>query len=161
METILVGYDGSEAAKHALTRAAEIAEALHARVVVLAVARPESIPAAQPLLEGLGPSLAPAGPTGLPVPVEPTPRPPETEPEDPTQRMLEQARAALPIRGVEVDYVSALGDPAEAILEAADEQNADLIVVGSRVHGFLERLLGGAVDEKVAREAHRDVLLVH
>ncbi len=43
----------------------------------------------------------------------------------------------------------------------ADQRDADLIVVGSRERGFLERLLGRSVDEAVARRAERDVLLVH
>jgi nucleotide-binding universal stress UspA family protein len=42
----------------------------------------------------------------------------------------------------------------------ADQRDADLIVVGSRERGFLERLLGRSVDEAVARRAERDVLLV-
>jgi nucleotide-binding universal stress UspA family protein len=159
MRTIVVGYDGSEAADRALTRTAEIAEALHARVVVLAVAQSASIPVAEPFLESAGPSLMPAGPIPLPVPVEPPP--PPAEPEDPTVRMLERARAILLPRDIEVEYVSRVGDPAESLLEGADEHDADLIVVGSREHGFLERLLGGGIDEKVARQAHRDVLLVH
>ena len=43
----------------------------------------------------------------------------------------------------------------------AEQRDADLIVVGSREHGFLDRLLGRSVDESVARRSERDVLLVH
>jgi nucleotide-binding universal stress UspA family protein len=76
-------------------------------------------------------------------------------------RMLERARGALSARGIDADYVSAVGDPAEVLLQAADERDADLVVVGSRERGFLERLLGDGVDEKLARTTRRDVLLVH
>jgi nucleotide-binding universal stress UspA family protein len=41
------------------------------------------------------------------------------------------------------------------------EREADLIVVGSREHSFLDRLLGRHVDEAVAAHAGCDVLLVH
>jgi nucleotide-binding universal stress UspA family protein len=54
-----------------------------------------------------------------------------------------------------------VGDPVERLLEVAHQRDADLIVVGSRERGFLERLLGHGVDEAVARRADRDVLLVH
>jgi nucleotide-binding universal stress UspA family protein len=54
-----------------------------------------------------------------------------------------------------------LGEPVEPLLEVADQRDADLIVVGSRQHGFLDRLLGRPVDEAVARRSERDVLLVH
>jgi len=54
-----------------------------------------------------------------------------------------------------------LADVAERLLALAREREADLIVVGSREHGFLDRLLGRHVDEAVAAHAGRDVLLVH
>jgi nucleotide-binding universal stress UspA family protein len=68
---------------------------------------------------------------------------------------------SLSRRTVESEYVVELGDPAERLLEVADQRNADLIVVGSRERGFLERLLARPVDEAVARRSERDVLLVH
>jgi nucleotide-binding universal stress UspA family protein len=58
----------------------------------------------------------------------------------------------------EVEVV--FGEVVEAILRAADEQNADLIVVGSNDKGFLQRLLGGSVSEELARKAPRPVLIV-
>jgi nucleotide-binding universal stress UspA family protein len=87
------------------------------------------------------------------------PAPPE--PEELARRQLERARMSLASRKVETEYVVELGDPAERLLEVADQRDADLIVVGSREHGFLERLLGRPVNEAVARRSERDVLLVH
>jgi nucleotide-binding universal stress UspA family protein len=68
---------------------------------------------------------------------------------------------SLASRNIDVEFVVELGDPAERLLEVADQRDADLIVVGSREHGFLERLLGRSVDEAVARRSERDVLLAH
>jgi nucleotide-binding universal stress UspA family protein len=64
-------------------------------------------------------------------------------------------------RKVETEYVVELGDPAERLLEVAEQRDADLVVVGSREHGFLDRLLARPVGEAVARRSERDVLLVH
>ena len=68
---------------------------------------------------------------------------------------------SLSSRKVETEYLVELDDPAERLLEVAEQRDADLIVVGSRERGFLERLLGRSVDEAVVRRAERDVLLVH
>jgi nucleotide-binding universal stress UspA family protein len=150
MKTIVVGYDGTEAAERALRRAAEVAEAFSARLVVVSVSA-----AYAPAVEVVSP-----GAPGGTVPV-PGPAPAAPEPEQLARQQLDQARASLASRKVETEYVVELGDPAERLLEVADERDADLIVVGSREHGLLERLLGRPVDEAVARRAERDVLLVH
>jgi nucleotide-binding universal stress UspA family protein len=81
--------------------------------------------------------------------------------EEVAQRQLEQARMALANREIEAEFLAEEGDMAERLLELAERRDAILIVVGSREHGFLERLLSRPVDEAVARRAHRDVLLVH
>jgi nucleotide-binding universal stress UspA family protein len=157
MKTIVVGYDESEPAERALQRAAEIAEALSARLVVVSVSEspvePELAPAA------VGPIPAAAGGPLVPVPPAEPARVGPT-PEELAQRQLERARMSLASRQVETEYVVELGDPAERLLDVADQRDADLIAVGSREHGFLERLLGHPVDEAVAKHCERDVLLV-
>ena len=52
-------------------------------------------------------------------------------------------------------------DPASAILDTADDVEADLVVVGSRGLGRATRFLRGSVSSKVASHAKRSVLVVH
>jgi nucleotide-binding universal stress UspA family protein len=158
MQTIVVGYDGSDSAERALRRAAELAEAFSGRLVAVSVSEPALAPALEPTAELVPPPGAgTVGLGGVPLP-EPAPGP---DPEELARAQLERARKALASRKVETEYVVELGDPAERLLAVADERDADVIVVGSREHGFLDRLLGRPVDEAVTRRSERDVLLVH
>jgi nucleotide-binding universal stress UspA family protein len=156
MKTIVVGYDESALAERALQRAADIGEALGARLVVVSVTQSPYEPALVPAVETI-PALA--GPLTPVPPLEPESRP-RLEPAEIAQHQLERARMALTARELETEYVVEFGDPAERLLEVAEQHDADLIAVGSREHGFLERLLGHSVDEEVAKHCGRDVLLV-
>jgi nucleotide-binding universal stress UspA family protein len=51
------------------------------------------------------------------------------------------------------------GDPAESIIQTAESEKADLIVMGRRGRGKLQGLLMGSVSERVARHAQVPVLL--
>ena len=136
MKTIVLGYDESPEAGRAVRRTAEIAKLLDARVVVTSVA----------------PILAPAGRGIGPY-----------DPADPPERHRElacDAAALLTEHGIEAEALVAVGDPADAIVKAADEHGADLIVVGMTHHPHLARLLGSVSDD-VAHHAQCDVMLVH
>jgi nucleotide-binding universal stress UspA family protein len=70
-----------------------------------------------------------------------------------------EARAARQApRGSHVEVLH--GDPVEAILLAAADEDADLVVVGSNHRGFLERIISGSVSEDLVRKAQRPVLVV-
>ena len=139
MKTIVVGYDETEGAKRALARAAELATVFGAKVVVTSVAQALVGAAAA---RGVGP-------------VDPV-DPPELHREE-----LRHAAAFLSERGLHAEYDVALGDPATKILELAESRDADLIVVGTREAGLLERLIEPSVSGEVQRKAHCDVLVVH
>jgi nucleotide-binding universal stress UspA family protein len=147
MKTIVVGYDDSKPARRALERAAELAGAFGARLVVTSVA--ETMPALS----------APVGPTPELMPLPPVGPPLDTS--ELHRRELDAARRFLEGRSVEADFVLCRGPADEAIVELAEQRGADLIVVGTREPGFLERLLGGSVSEGVAHSARCDVLVVH
>ncbi len=75
---------------------------------------------------------------------------------------LENAAGILEGKGVRVKrlfYISSK-DPAEEILEVANEEQADLILMGSRGHGWLRSKLLGSVSESVVRRSNIPVLLV-
>lgn len=70
----------------------------------------------------------------------------------------EAVAAAQAPSGADIEVV--FGEAVEAIELAAEEQNADLIVVGSNDKGFLDRLFGGSVSQRLARDSSRPVLVV-
>jgi nucleotide-binding universal stress UspA family protein len=147
MRTIVVGYDDSEAAHRALQRAADLATAFSSRLVVTSVAEPV-VEFVSPL--GEAPTLG-----RLPAPGA------RVDTSEIHRGDLEHARALLNEREVEATFVLGHGFAADAIVNIAEQEGADLIVVGTREPGFLDRLLGGSVSEGVARSARCDVLIVH
>jgi nucleotide-binding universal stress UspA family protein len=147
MKTIVVGFDGSDPAKRALTRAADLAEKLGSKLVVMTVAEPVAM-AEESYVPGDAIGLA--APAIIPVPDQAE-----------ASRELREARTLLEGRTFTIEYQATVGDAAEGIVEVAERQDADLIVVGTREPGFLDRILSGDVGEAVSRRAHRDVLIVH
>jgi nucleotide-binding universal stress UspA family protein len=63
---------------------------------------------------------------------------------------------------MEIDYEGAVveGDPAHAILEFAEQNKIDMIVMGTLGKGGLERFLLGSVTDKVIRHSKIPVLVV-
>src|SRR5204862_8218296 len=103
--------------------AADIAQDLSARRVVVSVgglatvAAPVSAAELPPAVAG---PVAPGRTVPLPKPVS------AQEPEELARRQLEPARISLASRKVETEYLVELGDPAERLLEVADQWDADL-----------------------------------
>lgn len=150
MKTIVVGYDGTEPAEHALARAVELAQAFGSNVVVADVFTPQP---AEPAAGAFG--LVPYGlgtTAALDAPV------PD---EELWQRHRERVESFLDGKGVAHEFAGVIGQPAIEIVDVAESRQADLIVVGTREPGFLDRLFGGSVSQGVARHAHCDVLVVH
>lgn len=130
---IVVGYDGSDPAKRALERAADLAGSAD-RIVVVAAAEPHVR-------------------TGIEAGAH-------LDPSEVHQRRgdLEEAQRFLSDRGIDAEAVEGQGDPGAVIVEAA--KDADLIVVGSRGLNPVQRILLGSVSSKVVHRAACDVLVV-
>ena len=63
-------------------------------------------------------------------------------------------------REIKIDTLLVEGIPAEALLKAAEEQEADLIIITVQRKGLVERALIGTTAERVIREAHVPVLSI-
>jgi nucleotide-binding universal stress UspA family protein len=74
--------------------------------------------------------------------------------------VLARGRRLLEESGVKVETHSRAGDAAEAIIDVAQEVDADLIVVGARGLTGLQRFLLGSVSAKVSHYADRTVMVV-
>ncbi len=137
MNTILLAYDDTDPSKRALERAAQLTKAFGAKLIVTSVS---------PFMASIGRSAGPIDPTD----------PPEKHAEE-----LAHARTYLEGEGIEAAYAPALGDVADTIATVARENNADLIVVGTRELNALQRLLGQSVSASVTHKAECDVMIVH
>jgi len=131
-QRIVVGYDGSESARQALERVVDVAG--DGASVVL-------VTAAESLYS------------------EPWSR--QVDPHEVVRRdgTLSSGREFLAERGIAATTVPAIGDPAEAILAAAREAKADLIVVGRRGQSLVARLALGSVSTKVVQQSEQAVLV--
>ena len=136
MKKILVGNDDTESAQRALRRAIDYARAFDATLVVASVA---------PLLVNASRGAGAIDPVS------------DTEEHE---RQLDVARRIV-ADAVPTEYMPAVGDPVETLVALAEEQQADLLVVGTREPSLVARLFGQSVSAGVAAHSHRDTLIVH
>lgn len=73
---------------------------------------------------------------------------------------LQSARAALDAASLPYQYHISVGTPADAIVQYANEQGVDEIVMGRQGQGGLQALLLGSVVNKVLHLARCPVLLI-
>jgi nucleotide-binding universal stress UspA family protein len=76
------------------------------------------------------------------------------------EQLTRQAREGVSASGLSVETAVREGDPRTAIIDAADEWQADLIVVGSHGRTGLTRLVMGSVAQAVVAHAHCSVEVV-
>jgi nucleotide-binding universal stress UspA family protein len=142
--SILVGTDGSETAHTALVRAVEMAAALGARLGIVSAFEPVSDPRQR--------GERAAAPKDVQWALNP---------HDEVLALLEQARAQAVSAGVaDVQTFARQGDAADAIIDVAEEQRCDLIVVGNKGMTGAKRFLLGSVPNKVSHHAPCSVLIV-
>jgi len=136
---IVVGIDDSRLSEIAVRRAATLAEQLDAHLKVVFVAHvPATVLAAMSGLPTIGDDFAAAQRADVWQGIEP---------------ILDGC--TQPVERVDLE-----GYPPDVLVEYANEQGADLIVVGSRGRGDLASLVMGSTSHRVANHASCDVLVV-
>ena len=75
-------------------------------------------------------------------------------------KTLEPARKALDAAGIPYEFHICLGDPAEVIVQYANEKECSEIVIGARGVGSLASLFLGSVTTKVIQLSDIPILLV-
>jgi nucleotide-binding universal stress UspA family protein len=83
-----------------------------------------------------------------------------TDPRKQAEASLNAAADIAREAGVEVDTHAREGDPADAILSVAEEQKADIVIVGNKGMTGAKRFLLGSVPNKVSHHAPCSVLIV-
>lgn len=131
MKKILVAYDGTESADHALLAAIDLAKAFDASIGVVSV-----VP--------VHPGRAPVDPW---------------DDQSVHAEQLQRAKGILLEAGIEAQLHEPAGDPARVIEQKAEEGGYDTIVIGSRGFNAVERLLQGSVSQHVATHARTTVVI--
>jgi nucleotide-binding universal stress UspA family protein len=139
-DKIVVGTDGSETAQRAVDEAVRLVKALGGELHVVT---------AYKALRGAKISGAPEAAAKVWTVL----------PDSQAQAILDEAVSRVRIAGVKVEPHMLERDPADALLEVADQVSAGMIVVGNRGMAGARRVLG-SVPNKVSHAAHCNVLIV-
>lgn len=142
-EKIVVGTDGSETAGEAVRQAVELAR--------LAGGRLEIVSAYEPVPDARLRSESQQAPPDVQWTINPR--------ED-VDATLSAASRVAEDAGVPAAVHARQGDPADAILDVAEETRADLIVVGNKGMTGAKRFLLGSVPNKVSHHAPCGVLII-
>jgi nucleotide-binding universal stress UspA family protein len=141
--SIVVGTDGSETAGEAVRQAIELAKPLGAKL--------QLVSAYEPVADSRLREEAQQVPDDLQWMVNPR--------ED-VEATLKAAKERAEEAGVPVETFARQGDPADAILDVAEENGSDLIVVGNKGMTGAKRFLLGSVPNKVSHHAPCSVLII-
>jgi nucleotide-binding universal stress UspA family protein len=138
-ERILVPTDGSEATREAVQQAVDLAAEHGATIHALYVVNSASF-AGLPMdssWENVSAMLSEEGTTAL-----------------------DDVAAIADDHGVDIERELADGNPAREIVRYAENEDCDLVVMGTHGRGGIDRLLLGSVAEKVVRSSSVPVLTV-
>ena len=141
--SIVVGTDGSETAGEAVRQAIELAKALGSALQIVS--------AYEPVADSRLREEAQQVPEDLQWMVNAR--------ED-VEATLRAAKEHAEEAGVSVETFARQGDPADAILDVAEEKGSDLIVVGNKGMTGAKRFLLGSVPNKVSHHAPCSVLII-
>lgn len=139
MKKILIPIDGSKNSKRALSEGKKLSELLGSEITILYV-EPE------PKFRG------PYSEIYMTV---------ETErKEEVGKKVINEGLELLKDHSTPVNSKFEFGDPADKIIEVAENENVDLIVMGSRGLSAIKRFVLGSVSNKVLNHADTSVLII-
>lgn len=142
-DVIVAGTDGSQTAAIAVRQAIDLAAATGARVEIVSAYEP--VPASR-------------------LRTEVQQAPPDVQwtigPREDVEALLAQSAALAAEVGVTAGTHARQGDPADAILDVAEETHAALIVVGNKGMTGARRFLLGSVPNKISHHAPCSVLII-
>ena len=141
--TIVVGTDGSQTATEAVRQAVELATAVGGSLEIVSAYEP--VP-------------------GSRLRAEAQQAPPDVQwtinPREDVDATLAAAAALAAEAGVTAQVHARQGDPADAILDVAEETGADLVVIGNKGMTGAKRFLLGSVPNKISHHAPCGVLII-
>lgn len=140
MKHILVAVDGSDCAKRALEMGIEFAQKFGAKLTAVNVFTPPYLP---------------------PEPYASVSATLEESVRKYGETVANEAATYVLSKGIQSDWVCATGAPAEIIVDTAQAQGCDLIIVGSRGRGAVKRALLGSVSSRLAHISTVPLLIVH
>jgi nucleotide-binding universal stress UspA family protein len=140
---IVVGTDGSDTAKEAVRQAADLAKKVGATLDLVSAFEPVSESRLREERREVPADLAHT-----------------VSPKEDVEDILKEAAGEIGGDAVKVETFARQGDPADAIIDVAEEQKADLIIVGNKGMTGAKRFLLGSVPNKVSHHAPCSVLIV-
>jgi nucleotide-binding universal stress UspA family protein len=143
--SIVCGVDGSPDSQAALKVAAQFADRLGSTLILAHITEPAYVPYASAYPFG-----GVEGPTTMTKETESA--------EEAGARLLQRVASNAGL--VDAERRVAIGHPAERLADLADEEDADLVVVGSRGRGALKAAFLGSVSYNLVGVARCPVLIV-
>jgi nucleotide-binding universal stress UspA family protein len=138
---VVVGTDGSEGSRNAAAVAATLARRNRAALHIVTVVRPPEgwwgIAGGPPTAGALSNALI-----------------------DAQREILDSTINALDLEGLEWESSEEVGDPAATLVAYCGRVDADVLVVGRRGAGLLERIVIGSVADRVTHQSPCPVLVV-
>jgi nucleotide-binding universal stress UspA family protein len=140
---IVVGTDGSDTANSAVETAVELAKVSKAKLEIVSAYEPIPQQRLREEKEGISGDVSHS-----------------INPREDVQFILDKAAAVAKKAKIDVVTHPREGDPADAILDVAEENDADLVLVGNKGMTGARRFLLGSVPNKISHHAPCDVWIV-
>ena len=148
---LLIAFDGSEPSKHALDEGVILASTIGAKITILSVVPRVMMPVFPDEGFGAAPITAAQDLTDY-----------QDKMKAIYSKSLEEAKIDIEkaFPNIELNTILMEGRPSSTIVEAAEEQDVDLIVIGSRGIGGITGWILGGTSRKVVESCTRPILVI-